>query len=65
GFPIGGQWLICQNPDIVSRHHAKVYGAALGSAPTMAVPHLDTRVIDGEREHLAVVLGCHKIKIAI
>jgi malate dehydrogenase (quinone) len=48
GFPIGGQWLICQNPDIVSRHHAKVYGAALGSAPTMAVPHLDTRVIDGK-----------------
>ena len=48
GFPIGGQWLICQNPGIVSKHHAKVYGAALGSAPTMAVPHLDTRVIDGK-----------------
>lgn len=47
-FPIGGQWLICQNPEIVSKHHAKVYGAALGSAPTMAVPHLDTRVIDGK-----------------
>ncbi|YCM46843.1 malate dehydrogenase (quinone) (plasmid) [Verrucomicrobiaceae bacterium 227] len=51
-FPIGGQWLICQNPKIVSKHHAKVYGAALGSAPTMAVPHLDTRVIDGKRSLL-------------
>ncbi len=51
-FPIGGQWLICQTPGIVSKHHAKVYGAALGAAPTMAVPHLDTRVIDGKRSLL-------------
>lgn len=49
GFPIGGQWLVCDNPDLVSRHHAKVYGQALGTAPTMAVPHLDARVIDGGR----------------
>jgi malate dehydrogenase (quinone) len=49
GFPIGGQWLICDNPDVVSRHQAKVYGQALGAAPTMAVPHLDTRVLDGKK----------------
>jgi malate dehydrogenase (quinone) len=49
GFPIGGQWLVCDNPDIVSRHLAKVYGQALDAAPTMAVPHLDTRMLDGKR----------------
>lgn len=49
GFPIGGQWLICENPDLVSRHHAKVYGQPLDAAPTMAVPHLDTRFLDGRK----------------
>jgi len=52
GFPIGGQWLICDNPAIVERHQAKVYGQALGAAPTMAVPHLDTRVLDGKKSLL-------------
>lgn len=49
GFPIGGQWLICDNPEIVGRHEAKVYGQALDAAPTMAVPHLDTRILDGKK----------------
>ncbi|MFT7304471.1 MAG: malate dehydrogenase (quinone) [Akkermansiaceae bacterium] len=49
GFPIGGQWMITRKPEVVAKHTAKVYGQALGAAPTMAVPHLDTRVIDGER----------------
>tara|TARA_B110000438_G_scaffold246266_1_gene247717 strand:+ start:67 stop:1575 length:1509 start_codon:yes stop_codon:yes gene_type:complete len=49
GFPIGGQWLISENPDIVSKHTAKVYGMSPGAAPTMAVPHLDTRIIDGKK----------------
>lgn len=49
GFPIGGQWLICDNPEIVEKHQAKVYGQALGAAPTMAVPHLDTRILDGKK----------------
>lgn len=49
GFPIGGQWLICDNPEIVERHEAKVYGQALDAAPTMAVPHLDTRILDGKK----------------
>ncbi|HWA10080.1 MAG TPA: malate dehydrogenase (quinone) [Opitutaceae bacterium] len=49
GFPIGGQWLVCEKPEIVQRHQAKVYGQALDAAPTMAVPHLDTRVLDGKK----------------
>ena len=49
GFPIGGQWLVCDDPNIVAQHQAKVYGQAQGEAPTMAVPHLDTRVIDGRK----------------
>ncbi len=49
GFPIGGQWLICDNPEIVAKHEAKVYGQALDAAPTMAVPHLDTRMLDGKK----------------
>lgn len=49
GFPIGGQWLVCDNPDIVKKHQAKVYGQALDAAPTMAVPHLDTRILDGKK----------------
>jgi len=49
GFPIGGQWLVCENPAIVARHQAKVYGQALDAAPTMAVPHLDSRILDGKK----------------
>jgi len=49
GFPIGGQWLICTNPEVVSKHQAKVYGQPLDAAPTMAVPHLDSRVLDGKK----------------
>ncbi len=52
GFPIGGQWLVCDDPEIVAQHQAKVYGQALDEAPTMAVPHLDTRVIDGKKSLL-------------
>ncbi|QDU60727.1 Malate:quinone oxidoreductase [Planctomycetes bacterium Pan216] len=52
GFPVGGQWLVCDNPDIVERHHAKVYGQAQDEAPTMAVPHLDRRIIDGKKSVL-------------
>lgn len=49
GFPIGGQWLVCENPEIVAKHQAKVYGQPLDAAPTMAVPHLDTRILDGKK----------------
>jgi malate dehydrogenase (quinone) len=48
GFPVSGQFLVCDNPTVVERHHAKVYGKAAVGAPPMSVPHLDTRVIDGK-----------------
>jgi len=48
GFPVSGQWLICNNPEVVRRHHSKVYGKAPLGAPPMSVPHLDARIIDGE-----------------
>lgn len=48
GFPVGGQWLVCNNPEVIKRHHAKVYGKASVGAPPMSVPHLDTRIIDGQ-----------------
>ncbi|WP_158862521.1 malate:quinone oxidoreductase [Leifsonia sp. AG29] len=48
GFPISGQFLRTTNPAIVSQHQAKVYGKAAVGAPPMSVPHLDTRVVDGE-----------------
>ncbi|OKP82910.1 malate:quinone oxidoreductase [Paenibacillus helianthi] len=46
GFPVSGLFMVCQKPDIVAKHHAKVYGKAAVGAPPMSVPHLDTRVID-------------------
>lgn len=49
GFPVGGQWMVCSDPSIVAQHEAKVYGQAQEEAPTMAVPHLDTRVLDGKK----------------
>lgn len=49
GFPVSGQWLVCRKPEIVEQHHAKVYGKAPIGAPPMSVPHLDTRIINGEK----------------
>lgn len=48
-FPIGGQFLKTTNPDVVAQHQAKVYSQASVGAPPMSVPHLDARVVDGER----------------
>ncbi|MCR2783967.1 MULTISPECIES: malate:quinone oxidoreductase [unclassified Microbacterium] len=47
-FPIGGQFLKTSNPAVVAKHKAKVYSQASVGAPPMSVPHLDTRVVDGE-----------------
>jgi malate dehydrogenase (quinone) len=52
GFPVSGQWLRCDNPEVVAAHQAKVYGKASVGAPPMSVPHLDTRVIDGKKSLL-------------
>lgn len=49
GFPVGGTFLICEKPEIVNQHLAKAYGLAGLDSPPMAVPHLDTRVLDGKR----------------
>jgi len=48
GFPVSGIWLRCDQPEISSRHHAKVYGKAATGSPPMSVPHLDTRHIQGK-----------------
>jgi len=48
GFPISGQFLRTDNPDVVAKHQGKVYGKASVGAPPMSVPHLDTRVVDGQ-----------------
>ncbi len=52
GFPVSGLFLVCNNPDIIAQHHAKVYGKAAVGAPPMSVPHLDTRYIDGKESLL-------------
>jgi malate dehydrogenase (quinone) len=49
GFPVSGEWLRCTDKAVIERHHAKVYGKAAVGSPPMSVPHLDTRVIDGEK----------------
>jgi malate dehydrogenase (quinone) len=49
GFPVSGMWLMCLNTAVIARHHAKVYGKAKLGAPPMSVPHLDTRIIDGQK----------------
>lgn len=51
-FPVSGQWLICNNPEIVAQHSVKVYGRAALDATPMSVPHLDTRIIDGKKSLL-------------
>lgn len=52
GFPVSGQFLVCNKPEIVELHQAKVYGKAAVGSPPMSVPHLDTRVIDGKKSLL-------------
>ncbi|MBU6956981.1 malate dehydrogenase (quinone) [Pseudomonas sp. CVAP len=49
GFPVGGSFLVTDNPAIAEQHMAKAYGKASVGAPPMSVPHLDTRVLDGKR----------------
>lgn len=52
GFPVSGLFLVCNNEEVIEKHHAKVYGKAKVGAPPMSVPHLDTRYIDGKKELL-------------
>lgn len=48
-LPISGRFLRCDNPAVIERHDAKVYGKAPAGAPPMSMPHLDTRIVDGQR----------------
>ncbi|WP_342598161.1 malate:quinone oxidoreductase [Psychrobacillus sp. FSL H8-0483] len=52
GFPVSGLFMVCNNPEVVAQHHAKVYGKAKVGAPPMSVPHLDTRFIDNQKSLL-------------
>ena len=52
GFPVSGQWLRCTNPEVIAKHDAKVYGKASVGAPPMSVPHIDSRMINGEKQLL-------------
>lgn len=52
GFPISGLFMVCNNPEVIAEHHAKVYGKAKVGAPPMSVPHLDTRFIDNQKSLL-------------
>jgi len=49
GFPVGGQWLICEDSKIAQSHDAKVYGKADMGSPPMSVPHLDKRWINNKQ----------------
>ena len=49
GFPIGGVFLMTDNPEVTSKHTAKVYGRPELGAPPMSVPHIDTRYVDGKK----------------
>lgn len=49
GFPIGGIFLMTDNPEVTAQHSVKVYGRAELGAPPMSVPHIDTRYIDGKK----------------
>lgn len=52
GFPIGGQWLVCDDPALAARHEAKVYGATPPSSPSLGAPHLDLRRLGGRPQLL-------------
>jgi malate dehydrogenase (quinone) len=52
GFPVSGIFMVCNKPEVIAQHHAKVYGKAKVGAPPMSVPHLDTRFIDNKKSLL-------------
>src|SRR5699024_8004552 len=48
GFPISGQFLFCDNPEVVKAHNAKAYGKEPEGTPPMTVPHIDKRHVDNK-----------------
>lgn len=51
-FPVSGTFLSTENTALTSKHNTKVYGKAAEGAPPMSMPHLDARIIDGQRTAL-------------
>lgn len=51
-LPVSGTFLSATAPEIVDQHQVKVYGKAPIGAPPMSMPHLDARIIDGQRSVL-------------
>lgn len=52
GFPIRGEWLVCNDLYTIRRHDVKIYGKPDLGAPPMSVPHLDARMINGKKQLL-------------
>jgi malate dehydrogenase (quinone) len=52
GFPVGGKFLVADRPGLVNNHLVKVYGKASVGAPPMSVPHIDSRILAGQRSLL-------------
>ncbi|MDJ0393652.1 malate dehydrogenase (quinone) [Rhodococcus sp. G-MC3] len=46
-FPFGAEFLRTDDPSVVARHNAKVYGKPSLGAPPMSLPHLDRRAVEG------------------
>ena len=63
GVPVGGQWLVTDNPTLLSQHSAKVYGKAALGSPPMSVPHLDTRIINGKKALLFGPFATFAVKL--
>ena len=62
GFPVGGQWLRCDNPEVIRKHGAKVYSRAAVGAPPMSVPHLDNRIVGGKPSLMFGPFACFTTK---
>jgi len=62
GFPVSGQWLKCNNQEVINQHEAKVYGKASEGAPPMSVPHLDTRMMTGKKSQVNAYRLSRRIK---
>jgi len=52
GYPLSGEWLICNKKEIIKQHRSKVYSQPFPGAPTMSIPHLDHRVIGNQEKIL-------------
>jgi malate dehydrogenase (quinone) len=51
---VSRKWTMAQmyQSDVIAKHQSKVYGKASVGAPPMSVPHIDSRMINGEKQLL-------------